>query len=193
MQNVQIEPLEFGSPAEWEAWLAQHHERQEGAWLKIARKGSGRTLLSIQQAAEVALCYGWIDSQRKSCDPSCFLQRYSPRRPRAPWSLINVEKAEALLAAGRMQAPGLAEIESARADGRWAAAYESQKTAGIPDDLAAALEQHEQAGQAFRRLNKSEQYAVVLPLLKARTAAARAARLKKAMDRLEGDGEAVHE
>jgi len=183
----QIEPLDFANAAAWQAWLAEHHDRSDGVWLLIAKKGSGKESIGITQAGDVAICYGWIDSQRKSYDQVSYLQRYSPRRPRAPWSRINVERAEALMAAGRMRPPGLAEIRAAQADGRWDAAYLSQKNAVVPADLAAALEQHEQAGSAFNQLNKSEQYAVVLSLLKAPTAASRAARLGKAVAKLEAE------
>lgn len=125
--------------AEWESWLAAHHTMRDGVWLKIAKKGSGQPSVTPAEATEVALCYGWIDSHRKSHDATCFLQRYSPRRRGSSWSRVNVERAEALIAAGRMRAPGLAEIEAAKADGRWDAAYESQRNATVPGDLAAEL------------------------------------------------------
>jgi uncharacterized protein YdeI (YjbR/CyaY-like superfamily) len=185
-----VESIDIANAAEWEAWLANHSNQAGGVWLKIAKKGSGKTSVTITEALDVALCYGWIDSQRKSYDQTYYLQRYSPRRPGSPWSKLNVDRAEALLAAGRMQAPGLAEIRAARADGRWDAAYESQKNASVPPDLAAALEQHDQARHAFNRLTKSGQYAVVLSLLKATTAARRAVRLQKAIAKLAADNQA---
>jgi len=185
-----LESIDFTNAAEWESWLANRCDQAGGVWLKIAKKGSGKTSVTITEALDVALCYGWIDSQRKSYDQTYYLQRYSPRRPRSPWSKLNVDRAEALLAAGRMQAPGLAEIRAAQADGRWGAAYESQKTASVPPDLAAALEQHELARHAFNRLSKSGQYAVVLSLLKATTAASRAVRLQKAIAKLAADDQA---
>ena len=116
----------------------------------------------------------WIDGQRKSYDEVSFLQRYSPRRPGSAWSKINVAKVDALIAAERMQPGGLAEVAAAKADGRWETAYESQRTATIPPDLAAALAANADANAAFGRLGKSEQYAMILPLLKARTPATRA-------------------
>jgi uncharacterized protein YdeI (YjbR/CyaY-like superfamily) len=177
--------LHFINSAEWETWLANNHDQQGNAWLKIAKKGSGIVSITIPEALDVALCYGWIDSHRKSFDQMYYLQRYSPRRPKSPWSMINVKKAENLLAAGRMQAPGYAEILAAQADGRWDLAYESQKNATIPPDLAAALEKHEQARQAFSRLDKSSQYAVMLPLLKATRAKSRIAQLQNAIAKLE--------
>jgi len=185
--STKIEPLDFANAAEWQTWLDDHYDQSDGVWLLIAKKGSGKASIGITEAGDIAICYGWIDSQRKSYDQVSYLQRYSPRRPRTPWSRINVERAEALMAAGRMQAPGLAEIHAAQADGRWDAAYLPQKEAGIPADLAAALEQHELARSAFNRLNKSEQYAVVLPLLKAPTLPSRAAHLGKAIEKLEAE------
>jgi uncharacterized protein YdeI (YjbR/CyaY-like superfamily) len=175
---------DFADAAEWEAWLKRHHGESGGVWLKIAKKGSGKPTISISDALDVALCYGWIDSHRRGFDTSHFLQRYSLRRPKSPWSRLNVDRAEALIAAKRMRAPGLEEIRAAKADGRWDAAYAPQKTAGIPPDFAAALTRNRNAETAFGKLGKSEQYAVVLPLLKATTPAARAARVLKAIAKL---------
>jgi len=141
-------------------------------------------LLTIEDALDVALCYGWIDGQRRAHDEVSFLQRYSRRRPRSSWSKVNVAKVEALTAAGRMRPPGLAEVAAARADGRWEAAYESQRTAGVPPDLAAALAGDARASAAFDRLGRSDRYAVILPLLKARTPTARARLLAQAVARL---------
>jgi uncharacterized protein YdeI (YjbR/CyaY-like superfamily) len=127
-----VEIVRCADAAEWESWLAAHHAVQDGVWLKIAKKGSDQPSVTPAEAIEVAICYGWIDSQRKSHDGDYFLQRFSLRRRGSAWSRLNVERAEALIAAGRMRAPGLAEIEAAKADGRWEAAYESQRTATVP-------------------------------------------------------------
>ena len=108
--------------AEWEAWLADHHALQSGVWLKIAKKGSGLASVTISGALDVALCYGWIDGLRNALDEDYYLQKYTPRRPRSSWSKLNVARAEALIAAGRMREPGLAAIAAAKADGRWARA-----------------------------------------------------------------------
>jgi uncharacterized protein YdeI (YjbR/CyaY-like superfamily) len=118
-----VEVLACRDGAQWEAWLAGHHALRSGVWLRIAKKGSGLPSVTISEALDVALCYGWIDGQRKALDEDYYLQKYTPRRPRSRWSKINVGKAEALIAAGRMREPGMAAIEAARADGRWAAAY----------------------------------------------------------------------
>lgn len=183
-----MEVLEFRDAAEWESWLATNHGAATEAWLLIGKRHSGAALLSIEEALDVALCHGWIDGQRKSHDGVAFLQRYSRRRARSPWSRINVAKAEALLAAGRMRPQGLAEIEAARADGRWEAAYESQRTADVPSDLAAALAGDAAAHAAFENLGRSERYAVILPLLKARTPESRASVLVRELAKLAARG-----
>ncbi|MFE3447656.1 YdeI family protein [Nonomuraea sp. NPDC059194] len=176
----------FADAAEWESWLAEHHEEEGGAWLKIAKKGSSFSSVTIRQALEVALCYGWIDSQRKSFDEDFYLQRYSRRRKGSPWSRVNVELVEALTAAGRMRPPGLAEVAAAQADGRWEAAYVGQRDATVPPDLAEALAAHPEAAVRFEALDKTGRYLMILPLLKARTPAGRAARLQKTISGLLG-------
>lgn len=118
--------FEFENPEQWESWLAEHHADADDAWLRIGKKGSAIGLITIEQAAQVGHCYGWIDSHRRSYDEHSFLQRYSRRRRRSPWSTLNIELVRALIAAGRMRAPGLAEVAAAQADGRWAAADHSQ-------------------------------------------------------------------
>ncbi|MFK4731057.1 YdeI/OmpD-associated family protein [Agromyces mediolanus] len=168
--------LHFDDAAEWEAWLERNGDAGE-AWLRIAKKG--RPGLAISDALDVALCFGWIDSVRRGNDDGSFAQRYSPRRAGSPWSHVNVERAEALEAAGRMRPGGLAQLASARADGRWDAAYVRQRDATVPEDLAAALAAAPFAASRFAALGKTRQYALVLPLLKARTAEGRAARLAK--------------
>jgi uncharacterized protein YdeI (YjbR/CyaY-like superfamily) len=179
------EPLACTDGAEWEAWLVDHPEQSSGVWLLIAKKGSKKQSVTISDALDVALCFGWIDSQRKSYDADSYLQRYSPRRAGSPWSRLNVERVEALTDAGRMRPRGLAEVAAAKADGRWAAAYESQRSAVLPADLATALEQNDLAKAAFEQLDKTGQYAVFLPVLKATTPALRAVRVKKAIAELE--------
>jgi uncharacterized protein YdeI (YjbR/CyaY-like superfamily) len=169
----------------WEAWLAEHHEASTGIWLRIAKKGSRAASVTIGDALDVALCYGWIDSQRKSYDMNHYLQRYSPRRARSPWSRLNVERVHALIEAGRMRPRGLAEVAAAKADGRWAAAYEPQRNIGLPPDLAGALAHSERAKTTFDRLSKTAQYATILPVLKATTPALRELRVRQAIARLE--------
>ena len=179
-----MDVLDFPDVARWESWLDAQHDVQAEAWLRIAKRHSGIETITIAEALDVALCYGWIDGQRRAHDDVSFLQRYSRRRPRSSWSKVNVAKVEALTAAGRMRAPGLAEVGAAQADGRWAAAYESQRTAEVPPDLAAALSTDARANAAFERLGRSDRYAVILPLLKARTPETRAKILARAVARL---------
>ncbi|GGT67871.1 MULTISPECIES: YdeI/OmpD-associated family protein [Actinomadura] len=176
--------MHFADAAEWEAWLAEHHDSGDGAWLKIAKKGADTGSVTITQALEIALCYGWIDSRRRSYDEHFYLQRYSRRRKGGSWSRKNVERVEALTAAGRMRPPGLAEVAAAQADGRWAAAYTAQRDAGVPPDLTAALAACPQAAARFEALDRTTRYLLILPLLKARTPAGRAARLHRAVSDL---------
>ncbi|MDA0638721.1 YdeI/OmpD-associated family protein [Nonomuraea sp. MCN248] len=176
--------LHFADAAAWEAWLAAHHAEEGAVWLKIAKKGSPVETVTIREALDVALCHGWIDSHRKAHDEHVYLQRYSRRRRGSPWSRVNVERVEALTAAGRMRPPGLAEVAAARADGRWDAAYAAQRGVEVPPDLAEALAAEPQAATRFARLGKTARYHLILPLLKARTPAGRAAALRRAIDGL---------
>ncbi|NUS74317.1 MAG: OmdA domain containing protein [Corynebacteriales bacterium] len=177
-------PFMFSNAAEWESWLAANHSSAPEIWLKIAKKGSGATSVTLADALDTALCYGWIDSHRKALDDSFYLQRYSPRSPKGFWSKVNVAKAEALIAAGRMRPSGLAAIDAARRDGRWDGAYEAQSAVTVPDDLRAALEDNPSAQAAFDQLGKTDRYLLILRLLKARTSAARVAALRSVLTRL---------
>jgi uncharacterized protein YdeI (YjbR/CyaY-like superfamily) len=178
--------IAFGGAGEFEAWLEAHADQQVGVWLKMAKKGSGVPSMTSDEAVDVGLCHGWISGQRKSDDEVYYLQKYVPRRPRSRWSQVNVAKVEELTAAGRMRPSGLAEVEAAKADGRWAAAYQSQRNATVPPDLAAALATSPQATRAFVALDKTQQYAVILQLVTARSTNVRADRLRRAMARLAG-------
>ena len=178
----------FRDAAAFEAWLREHVDLYDGVWLKIAKKNSGVPSLTDVEAVDLGLCYGWISGQRKALDALYYLQKYVPRRLRSRWSQVNVARAEELIAAGLMQPSGLAEVEAAKADGRWASAYESQRTATVPPDLAAAIAASPQAAQAFDALGKTERYAVILKVVTARTATARAAQLRKVVIALEAVG-----
>jgi uncharacterized protein YdeI (YjbR/CyaY-like superfamily) len=177
--------IAFRDADEFEAWLSTHVDHEAGVWLKIAKKGSGVPSLTDDEAVDVGLCYGWISGQRRAHDDVYYLQKYVPRRPGSRWSQVNVRKVEALMAAGRMRQPGLAEVEAAKADGRWDAAYASQKDAVVPPDLAAGLAGNPKAASAFKALSKTRQYAVILDLITARTPRTRAARLRRAIATLE--------
>jgi uncharacterized protein YdeI (YjbR/CyaY-like superfamily) len=171
-------------PAEWEAWLAEHHATSAEVWLRIAKKGSGIASVTPSEALDGALCWGWIDSQRAAGDAASYLQRYSPRRPGSRWSQVNVDRVEALTAAGRLAEPGRAQVAAAQADGRWAAAYAPQRTATAPADLTAALRRYPPAAERFAAMDRSRRYAVLLRLATARTPEQRAARLAAAVEAL---------
>ena len=176
--------LFFVDAVAFEAWLEVHVDHRPGVWLRIAKKSSGIPSLTDDEAVDVGLCFGWISGQRKRLDETHYLQKYVPRRPRSRWSQVNVRKVEELRAAGRMRPAGLAEVDAARADGRWDAAYVSQKEATLPPDLAAALAASPAASAAFAALGKTERYAVILDVVTARTAATRDARIRKAVSGL---------
>jgi uncharacterized protein YdeI (YjbR/CyaY-like superfamily) len=176
--------IAFADAAAFEGWLEEHADHQPGVWLKLAKAGSGIPSLTSDEAVDVGLCFGWISGQRKSLDEHHYLQKYVPRRPRSRWSLVNVRKVEALSSAGRMRPRGLAEVSAARADGRWDAAYASQREATVPSDLAAALAATPPASLAFEALGRTEQYAVILELLTARSPESRARRLAAAIEAL---------
>ena len=143
----------------------------------MAKKGSGIESLSSDEAVDVGLCWGWISGQRKSLDAQFYLQKYVPRRPRSHWSQVNVEKVERLSAAGRMRPAGMTEVEAAKQDGRWAAAYPPQSAFTIPEDLARAFELNAAAQAAFHALARTAQYTLVLEVLRARTSQSRKARI----------------
>lgn len=181
----------FARISQLESWLEEHHTVRTGLWLKIAKRHSGVESVSAAEVIDSVLCFGWIDGQRKSFDEVYYLQRITPRRRRSAWSLINVEKVAALTEAGRMRAAGLAEVEAARSDGRWEAAYPSQSRATVPADLAAALEADEPARAFYEQLGRSDRYLVLLRLMTATTPEVRAARLQKAVASLAA-GRKVH-
>ena len=176
-----VEIIAFADADAFESWLAEHCTRQEGVWIQMAKKKSGIPTVTDDEVVDIGLCYGWISGQRRSLDERYYLQKYVPRRPKSLWSQVNVDKVAALTAAGRMREPGLAEVRRAQADGRWAAAYESQRTATVPADLAAVLDADPGARKAFEALDRTGRYLLILPLLQALTPEARRVRLDKAL------------
>jgi len=184
--------LLFATPPDFEAWLEQNHADSDGFWLKIAKKGSGETSITYAQGLELALCFGWIDSQKRGHDEKFFLQRFTPRRPRGRWSRINRDKAEALIAAKAMRPAGMAEVEAAKADGRWEAAYEGARTAQVPEDLQRQLDANKAAREFFAGLDSSNRYAIVYRLDEAKKPETRERRLRKFVAMLER-GEKIHE
>jgi uncharacterized protein YdeI (YjbR/CyaY-like superfamily) len=177
---VTDEPTLFcASRADWREWLDAHHGDTGGAWLKIAKKGRGIASVSHAEALDVAICFGWIDAVRHAHDDDYFLQRFTPRRARSKWSQVNREKAERLTEAGEMHAAGLAEVQRAKADGRWDAAYEPQSRATVPDDLQAAIEANPAAAQTFATLTSQNRYAILFRLRDAKRPETRARRLER--------------
>jgi uncharacterized protein YdeI (YjbR/CyaY-like superfamily) len=182
----------FGTRAEWAAWLAAEHADSPGVWLKIARKDGGAESVSYSDALDVALCHGWIDGQKDRLDERFWLQRFTPRKPRSRWSKRNRERAEALIASGEMGAAGAAEIERARADGRWDAAYDSHSTATVPDDLQAELAGNAAAREFFATLDSANRYAILYRIQEARRPETRARRIAKYVAML-SEGRKIHE
>jgi uncharacterized protein YdeI (YjbR/CyaY-like superfamily) len=183
--------LLFADAAALEAWLEEHHAEPDGIWLKLAKKGAPEPSVTYAEAVELALCFGWIDGQRRALDATHFLQRFTPRRPRGRWSKINREKAEALIAAGRVRAAGIAEIEAAKGDGRWEAAYEGQRTAKVPADLRSELDANPAAAAFFAGLDSANRYAILYRLDEAKKPETRERRLRKFVAMLER-GEKIH-
>ena len=183
--------LAFASQAAWREWLEAQHASSKGLWLKIAKKGSGADTVSYAEALDVALCYGWIDGQKDAFDARWWLQRFTPRGRRSKWSKINCAKATALIEAGRMRPAGLREVERAKADGRWEAAYDSPSNLTVPQDLADALEANPEAKAFFATLNRTNRYAILYRLHDAKRPGTRAQRIKKFVAML-GRGEALY-
>jgi uncharacterized protein YdeI (YjbR/CyaY-like superfamily) len=183
--------LSFPTRARWEAWLERHHGDEAGVWLKLAKKGSAARTVGYPDVLEVALCFGWIDGQRKPLDGDFFLQRFTPRRARSRWSRANREWATRLIESGSMREPGLREVERAQADGRWEAAYDGQRTAELPDDLRRALEENEAAAQFFATLDAQNRYAVLYRVQEAKRAETRARRIAQFVEML-ARGETLH-
>jgi uncharacterized protein YdeI (YjbR/CyaY-like superfamily) len=171
--------------AAWAAWLEQHHADSPGVWLRHAKKASNLTSVSYAEALEVALCYGWIDGQKKSYDDSSWIQKWTPRGARSIWSKINRDKALSLIERGQMRPPGMAQIERARQDGRWDAAYDSHSTANVPDDLQAALDSNAEAGAFFATLNRTNRYAILFRIQTAKKPETRARRIQEFIGMLE--------
>lgn len=183
--------LEFASKDEFEAWMERHHATADGVWIKVAKKGTGIPSVHPPEALEVALCFGWIDGQRKSLDETHYQQKYTPRRARSKWSKINVEKVAALTEAGLMRPSGIAEVERAKADGRWDAAYDSPSRISVPPDLQAELDARPVAAANFAALNSTNRYAILYRLHDAKRPETRARRLAQFVELLER-GETLH-
>jgi uncharacterized protein YdeI (YjbR/CyaY-like superfamily) len=181
----------FKTAAEFRDWLQTNHTQCDGLWLKLFKKASGEPSITYAEALDQALCFGWIDGQKKSCDERCWLQKFTPRRKGSGWSKTNTQHAERLIGAGLMESAGLKEIEAAKGDGRWQAAYDSPSKATPPEDFLAALATNRKAEQFFQTLNKSNVYAIVYRLQTAKKPETRARRMKMILEMLER-GEKYH-
>ncbi|WP_373308117.1 YdeI/OmpD-associated family protein [Streptomyces humidus] len=171
--------LSFATQEEWEKWLEENHEDVPGIWFQIPKNGSGVDGVDYAHALESALCYGWIDGQKKKQDEQYWLQRFTPRRPGSKWSQVNRTKAAELISSGRMRPAGLREVDKAKADGRWEAAYASQSKATVPDDLQAALDEAPAARDFFATLDSRNRFAILHRVGDAKKPETRAARIEK--------------
>ncbi|HEX7804285.1 MAG TPA: YdeI/OmpD-associated family protein [Pseudoxanthomonas sp.] len=180
----------FKDQKAWEKWLIAN-AGGKGIWLQIAKKDSGIASVNYAQALEAALCHGWIDGQKRGYDEQFFLQRFTPRRPRSLWSKINIDHAERLIAADRMQSGGLREIEAAKADGRWQAAYHGSSNMEVPVELAAALKKNKRAQAFFDQLDKTNRYSFCWRVHTAKKPETRLARAEKFVEML-AKGEKIH-
>jgi uncharacterized protein YdeI (YjbR/CyaY-like superfamily) len=157
----ELEKLPFASASAWRSWLEANHDTSPGIWLMIAKKGSGIESVTYDEAVDEGLCFGWIDGQKAKHDQTYFLQRFTPRTKRSPWSRINTERVARLVKASKMAPAGWREVEAAKADGRWEAAYAGQATAAVPEDLQAALDASPTAAALFAELDSRNRYAIL--------------------------------
>lgn len=169
--------FEFATQKAWAVWLAKHHATATGVWIKCAKKSSGLASVTPPEALDIALCYGWIDATRRGLDETYFLQRYAPRASRSKWSKINREKVAELIDQGRMKPAGLREIERAKADGRWEAAYDAQSKATVPEDLERAFAKSKAARAFFATLDSRNRFAVLHRVQTAKKPETRARRI----------------
>jgi uncharacterized protein YdeI (YjbR/CyaY-like superfamily) len=186
MTSWKDDPIVHAKDAKaFDAWLKKNHDKVDGIWLGLAKKGGTKTSVSYAEAVEVALCWGWIDGQKQKLDDDYSLQRFTPRRARSMWSKVNVDRVGALTKAGRMQPPGLAQVEKAKADGRWDRAYDPQSTMEVPADLAAIFKKNKTAAANFETLNRSNKFAILFRINDAKKPETRAARIEKYVAMLE--------
>jgi uncharacterized protein YdeI (YjbR/CyaY-like superfamily) len=181
----------FKSKQDWAAWLEKNHRKSTGLWLRLAKKDSPLGSVSYKEAVDVALCYGWIDGQKKPESDQTWLQRFVPRSSTSIWSKINREKALALIASGEMKAAGLEAIENAKKNGRWDAAYDSPSGATVPSDFQAALDANPRASAFFKTLNAANRYAVLWRIQTATKAETRARKIQQLITMLEKE-EKIH-
>jgi uncharacterized protein YdeI (YjbR/CyaY-like superfamily) len=191
MKSAELPTLPFVSKKKWADWLAKQHDKSSGVWLKIGKKDTGIFSVTYEEALDVALCYGWIDGQKKGFDEKYWLQKFTPRGPKSIWSKINTEKAERLIASGEMKSAGLKAVKLAKQDGRWEAAYASQKNISIPEDFQAALDKDKKAKTFFATLKSAERYSFLFRIHHAKRPETRAKRIQQFIEMLE-KGEKLH-
>ena len=189
--SSELPVLFFENPPSLEDWFLNHHRASQGFWLQIAKKDSGVVSVSYNEALTIALCYGWIDSQKKTYDDKTWIQRFTPRGTRSIWSKVNKDKAVLLIAGGKMTASGLEAIETAKQNGNWDKAYESQSVASLPEDFAAELERNPQAKAFFDTLNGVNKYAIVFRLQNVKKQETRTKRIQQFITMLE-KGEKIY-
>ena len=191
-KSVELPILPFANKKKWTDWLTKQHDKSGGIWLKLAKKDSGIASVTYDEALESALCYGWIDGQKKGLDDKYWLQKFTPRAPKSIWSKINTEKVERLIKSGEMMPAGLKAIGAAKKHGRWDAAYASQKNISIPEDFQAALDRHQKAKDFFATLKSAERYSFLFRIQTAKKAETRAKRIQQFIEMLEKN-EKFHE
>lgn len=184
-ESVELPIIPFKDGAEWEAWLEENHQTAKGVWMRFYKKASGIPTITWADAVPVALCYGWIDSQAKTYDDKSYLQKFTPRGPKSMWSKINTEHIERLIKLGKMKPAGLVAVEAAKADGRWARAYESPKNMTIPEAFIMLLEKNKKAKDFFESLNKTNKYAIAFQLHSAKKPETLERRMQKFLQMLE--------
>lgn len=182
----------FATQSAWAQWLEKNHRNSRGLWLRLAKKGSGLQSITYADALEVALCYGWIDGQKRGESQQAWLQRFLPRSAKSIWSKINRDKALGLIACGRMKVAGLEAVEAAKKDGRWEAAYDSPKDASVPEDFQTALNASKKAQKFFENLDGANRYAVLFRIQTAKKAETRARKICEFVEMLERN-ETIHQ
>jgi uncharacterized protein YdeI (YjbR/CyaY-like superfamily) len=185
MENkADIPVISFRSAKEWQSWLSKNAGASTGIWLKIFKKDTGEKTVTYAEALDEALCYGWIDGQKKSLDEQAWLQKFCPRRPKSIWSKMNITHVERLTQAGKMKPAGLEAVAAAKADGRWEAAYEAQSKMTVPDDFLKLLSKNKKALAFYNTLNKANLYAIAFRLQTAKKPETRQKRMEAILDML---------
>ena len=190
-KGKEMQVVSFASAEEWRKWIAEHHAKSNGVWLRLYKKDSGEKTVSYAEALEEALCYGWIDGQVNKYDATSYIQKFTPRRPKSIWSKRNTEKAERLIQEGKMEKAGMHQVALAKADGRWQQAYDSYKNMKVPEDFLQLLSKNEKAKTFFDGLNKANQYAIAWRLQTVKKPETREKRLKEILQMM-SEGKKFH-